>query len=85
MPVSLVVCVMVLVAVGMAVSMVLKWLMRVRVVEVVVTMVGSVVMIVPASYQQRPDAPPEHRGPQTHHDHPRHRTQPRVELLGEDV
>jgi hypothetical protein len=83
MPVPMVVRVMMLVPMGMAVTMVVEGLMVVRV--VVPMVMGTVVMIVLASRQQRPDAPLEQRASQTHHDKPRPRTQPRIELLGEHV
>jgi len=82
----MVVHMMVLMPVGMAVTMVVEVFMFVRVVMVIVTMVmGTMGMIMPASRQQRPDAPPEHCAPKAHHDQSRHRTQPRVELLREHV
>ena len=72
MPVLMVVHMMVLVSAGMAVTMIGEVFMFVRVVMVVVTMVmGTMGMIMPASCQQRRDAPPEHCSPQTHHNQPR--------------
>ena len=83
MPVPMVVGVMMLVTMGVSAPVVVELVMFVR---VAVTMVlGTMKMAVPAFRQQRPDAPPEHRDPQTHHHHPRHRTQLRVELLGKNI
>jgi hypothetical protein len=75
MPVLMVVRMMVLSPVGMLVLMIMEVLMFVRVGVVIVTMVmGTMGMIMPASCQQRTDAAPEHRSPQTYHNRPRCRT-----------
>jgi len=58
---------------------------RVLVTVAVIMAMGTMLLVGPASHQERPDTLPEHGGPQTYHEQPRHCTQPRVKLVGKDV